>query len=357
MRNRFIFPLLALAVLFSLNRPISAKANSYTIKGDINADEAVTIEDAILLQKWLSGDSETILENWQAADLNQDGKLDGVDLCQIKIYLLTQRETVHFSSPVCKAAAFASVSDKTLLYSDRIHERIAPASLTKLLTASVALHYLPPETVITVGTEQSLVKPRSSLCLIKQGHRLKLSDLLMGMLMASGNDAAYTVAAATARTVKPETVMTDEQSVSFFTDLMNDYAVSIGMQESHFTTPDGWDDDSQYTTVSDLLILAEHALSIPTLKEITGKHQKKVYFVSGENVMWTNTNALLDPNSKYYCADAVGVKTGTTSGAGNCLIAAFERNKKTYLSVAVGCATGTDRYELTLKMLSSIGGT
>jgi len=192
------------------------------------------------------------------------------------------------------------------------------------------------------------------LCLIKQGHRLKLSDLLMGMLMASGNDAAYTVAAATARAVRIDTVMTDEQAVAFFTELMNDHAISIGMHESHFTTPDGWDDESQYTTVSDLLILAEHTLSIPILKEITGTYQKKVYFVSGENVTWTNTNTLLNPNSKYYCSDAVGVKTGTTSDAGNCLIAAFERNKKTYLSVVVGCATGNDRYELTLKIISSL---
>lgn len=81
----------------------------------------------------------------------------------------------------------------------------------------------------------------------------------------------------------------------------------------------------------------------------------QLYFVSGENITWTNTNALLAPNSAYYCADAVGIKTGTTASAGNCLIAAFERNGKTYLSAVVGCGTGNDRYELTLKMLSQFG--
>ena len=175
------------------------------------------------------------------------------------------------------------------------------------------------------------------------------------MLMASGNDAAYTVAVTTARAVKPDTAMTDAQAVSCFTELMNSYASSIGMKDSHFTTPEGWDDASQYTTVSDLLILANHAFSIPEIKTITGTYQKKVYFVSGENVTWTNINALLNPNSTYYCADAVGIKTGTTANAGNCLIAAFERNGKTYLSAVVGCGTGNDRYELTLKMLSQFG--
>ena len=175
------------------------------------------------------------------------------------------------------------------------------------------------------------------------------------MLMASGNDAAYTVAVTTARAVKTDTAMTDAQAVAYFSELMNSYASSIGMKDSHFTTPEGWDDASQYTTVSDLLILANHAFSIPEIKTITGTYQKKVYFVSGENITWTNTNALLDPNSAYYCADAVGIKTGTTASAGNCLIAAFERNGKTYLSAVIGCSTGNDRYELTLKMLSQFG--
>ena len=242
-----------------------------------------------------------------------------------------------------------------MLYYDNINEHIAPASLTKLLTASVALHYLSPDTVVTVGSEQNLVKSGSSLCLIRPGHKLKLYDLLTGMLMASGNDAAYTVAVTTARAVKTDTAMTDAQAVAYFSELMNSYASSIGMKDSHFTTPEGWDDASQYTTVSDLLILANHAFSIPEIKTITGTYQKKVYFVSGENITWTNTNALLNPNSAYYCADAVGIKTGTTASAGNCLIAAFERNGKTYLSAVVGCSTGNDRYELTRKMLSQFG--
>jgi len=172
--------------------------------------------------------------------------------------------------------------------------------------------------------------------------------------MASGNDAAYTVAVATARAVNPNDVyMTDAQAVAYFAELMNKYANSLGMKNSHFVNPEGWDDTNQYTTVSDLLKLADHAFSVPEIRTITGTYQKYVVFASGENITWTNSNALLDPNGTYYCSDAVGMKTGTTANAGNCLIAAFKRNEKTYISAVVGCNSNADRYELTLKMLSN----
>ena len=354
--KRIVSILLAIALTSgNMLSALPVNAEGFSIKGDVNADGTFDVADVVLLQKWLLAVPDTQLENWRAADLCKDNRLDVFDLCLMKRELIYSSESVHITAPACKAAAFVCADDGELLYYDNINERIAPASLTKLLTASVALNYLSPDTVVTVGSEQNLVKSGSSLCLIRPGHKLKLYDLLTGMLMASGNDAAYTVAVTTARAVKTDTAMTDAQAVAYFSELMNSYASSIGMKDSHFTTPEGWDDASQYTTVSDLLILANHAFSIPEIKTITGTYQKKVYFVSGENVTWTNINALLNPNSTYYCADAVGIKTGTTANAGNCLIAAFERNGKTYLSAVVGCGTGNDRYELTLKMLSQFG--
>ena len=353
MKKRKILSIMfSLAMLSGHISISSANAEIFSIKGDVNADGTVDIADAVLLQKWLLGVPGTQLVNFNSADMCRDNVLDVFDLCCLKRKLINATMPVHIESPVCKAAAFACMDDKELLYADNIKERIAPASLTKLLTASVALHYMTSDSVITVGSEQQLVKSGSSLCLIQQGHKLKLYDLLTGMLMASGNDAAYTVAAATARTVNPNTSMTDEEAIDYFEELVNEYAAEIGMHDSHFVNPEGWDDQDQYTTVYDLLILADHAFSIPEIREITGTYQKKVYFVSGENITWKNTNSLLDPNSIYYCADAVGIKTGTTANAGNCLIAAFERNEKTFISVVSGCDTGNDRYELTLKMLS-----
>lgn len=252
--------------------------------------------------------------------------------------------------PACSAAALFCSEDGKLLYADRTEERIAPASLTKLLTAAAALRVLSPDTVCTVGTEQALLHPHSSLCLIKPGHRLTLRDLIAGMLMASGNDAAYTVAAVTARAAAGGQ-LSDAEILPVFAGLMNALAAEIGMKDSHFVFPDGWDDPAQYTTAADLLKLGAYALTVPEIRAVTGTLQTHIVFRSGENVNWTNTNLLLNPQSAYYCADAVGLKTGTTAAAGNCLLAAFVRGGRTYLTVAAGCRSNADRYRLTALLM------
>lgn len=358
--------------LVSIFMPVTSYAEENLLKGDINGDGFVDAVDAsLILAEYaaLSTDGISTFSDLQkvSADINKDGLTDACDASLVLAfyaYLSTNGtetdiekwlEPVYpepIMSPSCKSSALYCVDDSMLIYKDRIDDFVAPASLTKLLTASVALYYLSPDTVVTVGSEQSLVKPYSSLCLIQQGHRLKLYDLLTGMLMASGNDAAYTVAVSTARAVYPDIYMTDSEAVQYFSGLMNDFAKNIGMQNSNFVNPEGWDDDNQYTTVSDLLILAEYAMTVPEIREITGTYQKYVVFDSGENVTWTNSNNMLNPNSLYYCPNAVGLKTGTTANAGNCLIGAFNKNDKLYISVVIGCNTTADRYNLTLKMLS-----
>lgn len=249
--------------------------------------------------------------------------------------------------------AFYCIDDNELIYSQNADQRIAPASLTKLLTASVALYYISPDQVFTVGSEQELVPAKSSMCLILPGHRLKLYDLITGMLMASGNDAAYTIAVSTARALNSEIPMTDSEAVDYFCGLMNDFAKRLGMKNSYFTTPDGSDNDDQYTTVNDLLLLSEYALSVPEIRDISSIHQKYVVFESGENITWTNSNKLLCPDSRFYSKYAVGMKTGTTNRAGNCLIAVFVKDGKTYISIVAGCFMDSDRYRLTLNNFST----
>ncbi len=252
-----------------------------------------------------------------------------------------------------KAALFYNVTDDALTVSENADEYIAPASLLKLLTASVALRYLSPDEVITVGTELELVPPRSSLCLISEGHRLTLYDLLTGMLLASGNDAAYTAAVYTAREVSGKT-LSDTKALEYFTSLMNLFARELGMNNSYFVNPDGSDDERQYTTANDLLLLARYALTVPEIREITSTHQKYVVFESGQNITWTNSNKLLDPENKFYCPDAIGLKTGTTDNAGCNLIAAFNKNGKLYIAVVIGCKNDKERYKLVTEYYSSV---
>lgn len=267
---------------------------------------------------------------------------------------LTTTTLAHIDQPSCNAAALYCVDDKQILYSDNINEKSAPASITKLLTASVALKYADKDKALTVGSEQALVQPYSSLCGFSLGDTLKLEDMITGMLMASGNDAAYTIAVSTAREMLPDADMTDSEAVDFFCGLMNTFANDHGMSNSSFVNPDGWDDEKQYTTAADLLKLGEYVLTIPEMTQITKTFKKDVYMSSGGYHSFTNSNLLLDPSSKYYCKDAIGLKTGTTLNAGNSLIAAFDINGKKYISVVLGCDEDEDRYELTTKLIEYI---
>lgn len=252
-----------------------------------------------------------------------------------------------------KASLFYNLTDDVIITDQKSDEYIAPASLLKLLTASTALNYMNSDEIITVGTELKLVPPGSSLCLITKGHRLKLYDLITGMLLSSGNDAAYTVAVSIARKVSG-IELDDKKAVEYFADLMNKFAREIGMNNSYFVNPDGSDNEKQFTTVNDLLTLAKYALTVPEIREIAGIHQKYVVFASGENITWTNTNKLLDPESEYYSPDVIGLKTGTADLAGYNLIAVFEKNGKQYIAVIVGCKNDKERYQAALKYFSQI---
>lgn len=252
-----------------------------------------------------------------------------------------------------KSGCFYCVETDELLFEHNINKRIAPASLAKILTALVAHHFADPEAQFKVGTELSLLKPHSSLCLISKGQTLTLQDLTYGLLLASGNDAAYTIAAGVARSLNAHKSLSDSEAVSFFVKQMNSFAELIGMKNSHFTSPDGWDDEKQYTTVSDLLTLAKCAVSSEALREIVSAKEKYAVFISGENITWKNSNQLLNTDSKHYNPYAVGMKTGTTEKAGNCLIASFEKDSKTYICIVTGCKTNDSRYEAANELFSS----
>ena len=244
----------------------------------------------------------------------------------------------------CRSAALLRLDDNKRIYTYNAMEKTAPASLTKLLTSCTALSVMDEDTVITVGGEINMTKPDSSLLGLKQGQKIKLGDLITGMLMCSGNDAAYTVAVNAARTFAEDSGMSDYKAVEKFVEMMNDYASSLGMENSHFTNPEGWDDPDQLTTLEDLLILAKRAYQYPTIRKAGETNTMQAAFVYGVGGTWKNTNYLLDPASPYYLKEAAGLKTGTTLNAGKCLIAVFKRGDKTYLAAEVGAQTDDARF-------------
>ena len=245
--------------------------------------------------------------------------------------------------------------DMIVLYQRGQHERIAPASLTKVVTACTALKYVSPDEVFTVGTELELVQPHSSLCLIRPGHRLTLYQLIMGMFLPSGNDAAYTVAVNVGRRVAGDDGMSDRAAVDYFCGLMNDFATELGATDSHFANPEGWDHEGTYSTVYDLALFGAYAMNVEEIREIAATYEKKVFFASGENITWKNFNSLVNPWSTWYCEQAVGLKTGSTENAGKCLLSAIEGTDGLYIAVVMGCQEDEDRYRATWDLIHLLG--
>ena len=217
-------------------------------------------------------------------------------------------------------------ADRKMLYTSApATETLYPASITKLFSAWVALRILKPEDVVMAGKELGLLQPGSSTAFIAYGSYLTVEQLVEGMLLPSGNDAAYVLAAAAGRKIADDADLSAKKAVAIFVEEMNRRAEEAGLANSQFTNPDGYHGEEHHSCPGDLATIGELALEDPIIAKYMGLQQDTVTFVSGETITWYNTNRLLNPESAWYCQAAVGMKTGYTQEAGYCLLAAFEK--------------------------------
>lgn len=239
-----------------------------------------------------------------------------------------------------------------LLYQEGgMDDTIYPASITKLFTAYVALQYLSEDTVVTCGEELWYVDPDSSLAEICYGNRLTVDMLVEGMLLPSGNDAAYALAAAAGRVIAGDPELHPESAVDVFVEEMNFQAAANGMSGTHFSAPDGIHWDDHYTTMRDLITVAKLALSEPSILNYSQRSYDEVYYESGEYAYWVNTNKIINPDSYYYHPNCVGLKTGHTSYAGYCLLSAFWIDGRYVIVGVFGCPEYDSRFDDTLTLI------
>lgn len=215
---------------------------------------------------------------------------------------------------------------KMLFSSTPATEALFPASITKLFSAWVALQILEPDTVITAGKELGLLQPGSSTAFIAYGSKLTAQMLVEAMLLPSGNDAAYVLAAAAGREIAQDADLSAKKAVAVFMEEMNRMAADVGLANSHFVNPDGYHSAEHYSCAGDLATIGELALGNEIIAGYMATQQDSVTFASGETITWYNTNRLLNPESAWYCESAVGMKTGYTKEAGYCLLAAFQKD-------------------------------
>lgn len=229
-------------------------------------------------------------------------------------------------------------------------ERIAPASLTKLFTAYVAMQYLDPGDMVSVGEEAGWIGEGSSVAAVSEGCRLSAGMILQGMLMQSGNDAAYALAVAAGRVIADDMSLAARPALESFMAEVNRQLRLHGLENTHFTTPDGYDEAEHYTTARELMEIALLALEEPLIKESCGIDSAVVTYDSGEEYTWKNTNWMLHEDSEFYCPEATGLKTGATSMAGKCMISTFDTGETTLLIGVLGCEELDQRFVDTLML-------
>lgn len=220
-----------------------------------------------------------------------------------------------------------------IVYAKEMDARKEPASTTKIMTALLAVSNLDMDRVVTIDREVEETQG-SSLNLVA-GERIKVKDLLYGLLLKSGNDAAVALAKATAGTTQD------------FAKMMNDKAKQLGMKNTHFVNPNGLPDDEHYSSAKDLAILTKTAMKNEAIAECV----KTVNYAipqtnKSEERSIKNTNRLLfdkktevEINGKKHTVKykyIKGFKTGYTPEAGGCLVSTAKKHKDEYIAVVLG---------------------
>ena len=232
-----------------------------------------------------------------------------------------------------KGAILYELNTDTVLLEQDADARLYPASTTKLMTALVAMEYGNPEDSITVPAEavDGLFELGSASYLLA-GEEISFMDLMEYMLIASGNDAANAMA------------IHISGSISAFADLMNNRAQELGCTNTHFVNPHGLHDEEHYTSARDLLRIAKAAMENPTIAEIVAKDEVVLPITNKHPQTTTKytTNYLISRKSTrdYYYEGAIGIKTGTTTPAGLCLVGACVKGDYTYYTVVLGAEKG-----------------
>lgn len=204
-----------------------------------------------------------------------------------------------------------------VILENNAYERRPMASTTKIMTAIVALERGDLNSVATVSHNAARVEGSSMY--LKGGEKIKLIDLLYGLMLNSGNDAATAIA---------EHIAKDVES---FAKLMNEKAMALGLRDTSFTNPHGLDHENHYTTAYDLAQMTRHALANDKFSEICGTRIKTIGTDGGEMIRTLgNHNKLL---TMYKGAD--GVKTGFTKKSGRCLVSSATKNSLRLIAVTL----------------------
>ncbi len=246
------------------------------------------------------------------------------------------------------SVALFDINECDMLYAKDIFTQRSPASITKIMTAILALKYGNMDDLVTVTQTAMNVEEGSSACGIKVGEVLSLKQLFYGMMVASGNDAAMMIAEYIGGTVDN------------FVEMMNEEAKALGMTGTHFTNPHGLTEEGHYTTAYDIYLMFNEAMKYDLFMDAINRKNYYAEYTDSEGeaiaVTWDSTN-------HYFTGEAetpdnliiYGGKTGTTSDAGGCIaLLVKDLYGNPYLAVVLHSETRDTLYPEVNTLLSLI---
>ncbi|MDK2810748.1 MAG: hypothetical protein PWR27_1457 [Petroclostridium sp.] len=250
---------------------------------------------------------------------------------------------VYAQSPQINSPSVILIDSATgrILYEKNSHEKMYPASITKIMTAILALEKGNLNDIVTASSEAVLsVDAGGSNVGILPGEELSLENLLYALMVSSANESANVIAEHIAG------------SIDEFVKLMNQRAAELGAKDTYFVNTNGLHDDRHVTTAYDMALISRHAMTIPKFREIantsyyeiqpTNKYNEKRYL--------SNTNHLINKYraTRYYnylYEPAIGIKTGYTSKANHTLVAAAKKNGLELITVVMGSKLDGMKYQ------------
>ena len=251
-------------------------------------------------------------------------------------------------SELAESAAVFTVDNKEITYAKNIYEKRYPASTTKILTAYLAIKYGNMDDIVTVSDEAiNSLMWGSSVCGIKPGDKISMENLMYGLMLCSGNDAANVIA---------EHI---SGSTEKFAELMNEEVAALGATQSHFVNAHGLPDEEHYTTAYDLYLIFNAAIKDENfVRYISAKEQKVSYEDAAGNPVeqtWKNTNGYLTEDYKTpKNITVIGGKTGTTNDAGSCLILlSNNKEKQPVISIVLKSDSRDHLYTIMSEMLTN----
>lgn len=233
-----------------------------------------------------------------------------------------------------RSAIIYDRNSNLILFGKNENEKRKMASTTKIMTAIVVIENSNLDDIVTISSKAA--GTGGSRLGLHTNDKITVKNLLYGLMLCSGNDAAVALA---------EHVGKD---VSGFATLMNNKAKELNLSNTHFVTPHGLDNDEHYTTAYELAVLTDYALKNEVFCKIVGTKNATIT-INNYSKTLSNTNELLGNLNGVY-----GVKTGFTNGANRCLVTSVKRNNMDIICIVLGADTKKDRTKDSIELIEYV---